>query len=1192
MRINKQWCVSPRDRRRTACESRIVCWLGAVMLALALSMGAHAQVDTGSVQGQVADPTGALIPNVLMTLRNENTGVTASMHTDAQGNFSFSPVRIGVYTITAEIQGFQRQIQQHIHVDVQQQLTVPITLQPGSAQQSVEVTADQIPLLETQNASVGQVVGAQQINNLPLNGRNYYFLAQTAAGVTFAQKGTRGENGNGRFVANGVRATQNDYLLDEIDNNSSIVSAQNGKDYVIQTPVDALADFKIQTNDYNAEFGRAAGAVLNATVKSGTNQLHGDAWEFLRNDALDANDYFLNQAGKPRGSLKRNTFGFTLGGPVLVPRLYNGHNKTFFFGDYEGTRLSQGNSLVGTVPTAQERASGFTDFSDLLTLQSGNNPADADGIVYPHGTILDPATTTAVGNSYVRTPFPGNQIPQGRIDPVAVALLNLLPPPTNSSLQSNYITSPPLSDTFNSFDVRIDQVLGHNDYLFGRYSYNGHTQNHPGIFTDYQKGYADGGNSSSLSNFYDRAQNISIGETHTFNPRLINDLRLGLNREHVLWLQPNGNTLGLPAQFGIQGVPQYPTNGGLPEFTVGSLTEFGSFNYMPSSKYGTTPQFNDDVTIVHGEHTFKIGIEQQFIQFPYTQPPQSRGAFSFGGTFTSVYGQTDGTTGIAQMLLDPTQTSNLAGANSVSMSTFTEHALTHKYFGSYVQDDWRISHKLTLNLGLRYDFYDYMHERHDNIANFVPGPGRAGGTFLATSRINSELPASFVNALSAEGISVKQVGQGALVNVQHLNFAPRVGFAYQMLERLVVRGGYGIFYGGIEDIGGSPMITENFPIEYDLTQTAINAATPLAPDNSIGLLENTFVNFNTSPSALSPTGINLVSAQKNNKTTYTEGYNISMQYQINPFLALTAAYTGNTARHILTTMGLNSVGLLLPPGTTTKPYWPYQTTGSGGTYIAPEAASDYNSGQVTLEQRTAHGLSLLTNFAWQKTISDARDPLSNTTGGYRAPFLPNFGIRADSELADFNVRRIFHASGTYELPFGKGKLLASNARGVSQAIVGGWSMNFIGTVQDGQPFTVGCSVATSSGSGCNALLVQGQNPYAHSSVAHFVNAAGFANPAAVTTIGQSDYSPLGGKSTQVAGPPFHRLDLAFFKRIQFTERFYSEFRAELFNITNTPNFANPSALNFSNTTNFGQITSTVDSPNDPREVQFALKIYW
>jgi len=1162
-------------------------------ILISLGVGAHAQVDTGSIRGQVNDATGAVIPNALITLRNENTGVTASMHTGAQGEFIFSPVRIGVYSMTVEMQGFRRQVQQHIRIDVQQQLTIPVTLQTGSTQESVEVTADQVPLLETQNASVGQGVSAQQINNLPLNGRNYYFLAQTAAGVTFAQKGSRGENGNGRFVANGIRATQNDYLLDEIDNNSSIVSAQNGKDYVIQTPVDALADFKIQTNNYNAEFGRAAGAVLNATVKSGTNQLHGDAWEFLRNDVLDANDYFLNKAGKPRPAFRRNQYGFTLGGPVVVPHIYNGHNKTFFFGDYEGTRVSQGNTITGTVPTMQERSSGYTDFSDLISLQHGNNKADAAGNVYPLGTILDPATTKAYGSGYIRTPLAGNLIPANRIDPHVVALLNLLPSPTSATLQNNYIIAPTNTDTFNSFDVRIDKVIGAKDYLFGRYSYNGHTQNHPGIYTDYQKGYADGGNSSSLSNFYDRAQNVSIGETHTFSPRLVNDLRLGVNREHVLWLQPNGNTLGIPAQFGIQGVPQYATNGGLPQFYVGSLTTFGSFNYMPANKYGTTPQLNDDLTIVRGEHTIKLGLEQQFIQFPYTQPPQSRGSFTFNGQYTSVYGQTDGTTGIVQMLLNPTSTSNLAGANAVSMSTFTEHALTHKYFGAYAQDDWRVTHQLTLNLGLRYDSYDFMHERHGNIANFVPGAGRVGGTFLATSRINSQLPASFVNALSAEGITVQQVSQGSLVNVQHLNFAPRVGFAYQALDRLVIRGGFGIFFGGIEDIGGGPLVTENFPIEYNITRTATNAATPLAADNSLGLLENTFANLAVSPSAVNPAGLGLVGFQKNVKTPYSEGYNLSLQYQITPTLALTAAYVGDLSRHIETVLNLNSVGELLPPSTTTAKYVPYQATAlSGNNLTLTGASSDFNAGQVTLEQRPAHGLTLLTNFAWQKTLTDARDPLSNTTGAYRAPFLPNFGIQADTERADFDVHRIFHMSGTYDLPFGAGRMFAAHAHGIEQLALGGWSTNFVATVQDGQPFTVGCSVTTAAGMGCNALLVKGQNPYASSSVAHFVNAAAFANPTAVTAIGQGDYSPLGGGPTQVSGPSYRRIDMAFFKRIHFTERFYSEFRAELFNITNTANFANPSTLNFSNTTNFGQISSTVDSPNDPREVQFALKLYW
>ncbi len=1167
--------------------------LAFLALLLAFTVAARAQVDAGSVQGQAVDATGAVIPNVLITLSNENTGVAASMHTDGKGEFNFSPVRVGIYTITAEMQGFRREVRQHVHVEVQQQLAIPLTLQAGSTQESVEVNAESVPLLETQNASVGQGVSAQQINNLPLNGRNPYFLAQTAAGVTFAQNGSRGENGNGRFVANGLRATQNDYLLDEIDNNSSIISIQNGKDFVIQTSVDALADFKIQTNNYNAEFGRAAGAVLNATVKSGTNGLHGDVWEFLRNDVLDANDYFLNHAGKPRNKFKRNQFGFTLGGPVLLPHIYDGRNKTFFFGDYEGTRSSQGNAITGTVPTALERSSGFTNFSELISLQSGNNKADAAGNVYPLGTILDPATTTPFGSSYVRTPVPGNILPASRIDANAVALLNLLPPPTYPTLLNNYIIAPTNVDTYNNFDIRIDQVIGGKDYLFGRYSYNAHTQNHPGIFTDYQNGYADGGNSSSLSQFFDRAQNVSIGETHTFSPRIVNDLRIGLNREHVLWLQPNGNTLGVPAKFGILGVPQYPTNGGLPQFFVGSLNSFGSFNSLPSNKYGTTPQLNDDLTIVRGAHTIKVGVEQQFIRFPYTQPPQSRGSFTFAGTYTSVYGQTDSTTGIAQMLLNPTSTSQLAGANAISMSTFVEHGLTHKYTGAYAQDDWRVTHRLTLNLGLRYDFYDFMHEQHDNIANFIPGPGRVGGTFLATQKVYSQLPSSFLTALSNEGITAQSVGQGSLVNVQHLNFAPRIGFAYQATNRLVVRGGYGIFYGGLENIGGSPLVSENFPIEYNIARTASNAATPLAADNSLGLLETSFVNLAVTPSTVNPAGLALIGFQKNAKTSYSEGYNLSLQYQLNQSMALTADYVGDSTRHIETVLNLNSVGELLPPTATATPYLPYQYTSvSGNNLTLTGASSEFNAGQITLEQRHAHGLTLLTNFAWQKTLTDARDPLEGTTGSYRAPFLPNFGIQADKEHADFDVKRIFHFSGTYELPFGAGRTFGAHAHGVEQATLGGWSTNFIATAQDGQPFTVACSVTTAAGAGCNALLVSGQSPYANRSVAHFVSAAAFANPAAVTAVGQSDYSPLGGRATQVSGPPFRRIDLAFFKRFDFTERFYSEFRAELFNITNTANFANPSSLNFSNTTSFGQITATRDSPNDPREVQFALKIYW
>ena len=961
------------------------------ILILFLFAGARmalGQVDAGSLQGQVKDVSGAAIADAQVKLLNENTGVVQQIQTDQSGNYSFSPLRIGFYTLTVSRDGFATLQQQHIQVSIQQQLSVPIVLKAGSVTSSVDVTVGE-PILQTQNGSVGQVIGAKQINELPLNGRNYFFLAQLAPGVTFGQQDTRGQNSNGRFATNGLRSTQNDYLLDGIDNNSSIISTQNGKDYVIKTPVDALSEFKVQTNNYSAQFGRAAGAVLNATVKSGTNGIHGDVWEFIRNEALDANDYFLNQAGQKRPQFRRNQFGFTIGGPIVLPKIYNGRDKTFFFGDYEGLRQRQGNTATGTVPTLAERNSGFTNFADMVSLNTGNNKADALGRVFPLGTILDPATTRQIpasgvdpvtglhgaANSYIRDPFPGNVIPASRLDQNAIALLMLLPPPTTSGINVNYVTAPIFDDDDDSFDIRVDQVIGSNDYLFARYSYNNHHQVHPGVFASYLDGYADGGNSGGKSNFDDRAQNVAIGYTHTFNPRLVNDLRLGVNREHVLFLQPNGNTMGIPQKFGIQGVQQIPLNGGLPQFTVGGVTSFGANGFLPSNKFGTTPQINDDVTWVRGSHTIKIGYEQQRVIFPYLQPGQSRGAFGFSGTFTSIYGQTDANTGRAQFLLLPTGTSNIAGANSVSVSSFKQHDPIQNYVAAYVQDDWNATSRLTINLGLRYDLYDFLHDRKGALANFVPGDGRVGGTYLVTPVVAGQLPANFVTALGNEGITV-QTKSGALVNTQHLNFSPRIGFADRLTDKLVLRGGFGLFYGGIENIGGSPLITGTFPNDFTLTRTAINGATPITPDNSVGLLENSLANLSLVPATVTPSGIPLIGFQRDAKTTYAEAYNLALQYQITPSLALTTSYVGSVARHLEFVIDPNSVGTLLPPSTTTANYVPYKTTALGGnSYTVPGASSSFNGLQFNLEERTTHGLTFLTNFAWQKTLTTARDPL-------------------------------------------------------------------------------------------------------------------------------------------------------------------------------------------------------------------------
>jgi hypothetical protein len=1145
-------------------------------------------VDSGVLLGKITDSSGAVVPGAEVQLLNEETRLTANTTAGEHGDYTFSPVRIGTYTVSVQKTGFSKTIQPHVTVDIQQQVLINLTLRPGQIDQTVEVTAA-APLLQTQDASVGQVINAKAIQELPLNGRNYTFLAQLSAGISYGQKDTRGEDGNGRFTANGARATQNNYLLDGIDNNSAIISRQNGKDFVVLTPVDALSEFKVLTNSYSAEFGRAAGAVLNATVKSGSNGLHGDAWEFLRNNAMDAADFFVNAGGQAATEYRRNQFGFTVGGPVMLPKVYDGRNKTFFFFDYEGARIRQGHPDVSTVPTAAERNSGFTNFQDLITGQSGSR-TDALGRAYPLGTIFDPATTRTSGSNSVRDPFIANTIPVSRLDPNAVKLLQLLPAPNGPGILANYVSSPIFEDDTNNFDIRIDQNFSQRDQMFARYSYSYLHRIHPGPFT----GYADGGDSLVQSNLDDRSQNAVIAETHTFSPSMINMIRLGLNREHALWLQPYGNQMGIPAQYGIQGVPQASENGGLPFFTVGDLSTFGSHGSLPSDKYGTTPQLTDDFTFVHGSHTLKAGIMAQRIMFPFTQPPASRGTLTFSGAFTSIVNQTDGTTGIAQMLLNPTTSANLAGANTVTLSNLHSHDLRRAYFGAYAQDDWKITPKLTVNLGLRWEYFGYMYDRFGDNANFVPNAGFAGGTFYIPNTRSSLLPASFTSALQAEGIQVQTTGL-ALGTVPKLSFGPRVGFAYQVTPKLVARGGFGIFYGGAEEIGGSPLLTENFPFEWTQTRTSVNSVTPITPDGSIGPLETTFQNFISSPATTNVSGVPLTGFQYNWKNTYTQSENFFLQYQVTASSSLSVGYSGSVSRHIAVIgFSPNPVLEILPPGTNSTPYVPFRVTAlTGGGLTETEGNGSYNSLQTTYEKRFSGGLSFLGNFTWQKIRTDAHDPLEGDIGGYRAPYLPGFGIQQDFNLADYDSPRLFHFSGAYDLPFGPGRKFGSSVHGFVKQAIGGWSLNWILTIQDGQPFTVACATATTTGFGCNALVVQGQNIYGGShDVNHFVNAAAFSNPPAATKIGQTDITPLGGSNTQALGPPFRRLDLSLFKQFVITEHTHMEFRAEVFNLTNTPNFANPSSLNYLNATSFGKITSTRDNPNDAREIQFGLKLYW
>src|SRR5215475_12298666 len=432
-----------------------------ILVLVSFSVALRAQVDTGAITGTVTDPSGAVVTGAKITLSNEGTGASLATVTGADGAYKFSPVRVGSYKLEITAQGFQTTTQTGVKVDIGSNVALNLSLKPGSETQTIEVTAA-TPVLQTQDASVGQVVDQRAVNDLPLNGRNFTFLAQLVQGVNTPQPDTRGNASTGAFAANGFRPAQNNYMLDGIDNNSDTVDFLNGTNFVVLPPVDAIQEFKVQTTNFGAEFGRSGAAVLNATIKSGTNGIHGTVWEFFRHDKLDAADYFERsfvngQNVTQKGELRQNQYGFSIGGPVVIPHLFDGRNKVFFFGDYEGFKRRQGVPHHGAVPTAQERASGYTNFQELL--QTGTQ-TDALGRMMPRGTILDPATTRNAGSGVVRDPFTTacagagagftytlatcpdlNILPASRLDLNAIALLYLYPSPNLSEPSSNYLPS-------------------------------------------------------------------------------------------------------------------------------------------------------------------------------------------------------------------------------------------------------------------------------------------------------------------------------------------------------------------------------------------------------------------------------------------------------------------------------------------------------------------------------------------------------------------------------------------------------------------------------------------------------------------------------------------------------------------------------------------------------------------------------
>ena len=1260
---------------------------GLLAVSLFITLGGRslqAQVDTGSITGIVTDSSGAVVSGAKVTLTNEGTAASLSTTTGSDGLYRFSPVRIGNYKIDVVAQGFKTASEIHVGVDVSSNVTRNFKLQPGNVTETVEVTS-QAPLLQSEDASVGQVVNQKNVNDLPLNGRNFTFLAQLAAGVNSPQADTRGNAASGAFSANGLRPAQNNYMLDGIDNNSDTVDFLNGTNFVVLPPVDAIQEFKVQTSDFSAELGRSAGAVLNATIKSGTNQLHGTVWEFFRNDKLDAADYFEDAKGIRKGELRQNQYGFSAGGPVIK-------NKIFMFGDYEGFRRVQGTIQTGAVPTALQRSSGYTDLTELI---SGSSRTDILGRSIPSGTILDPATTRTIGCGTtdavsgfaappcqsgqatgfvvgaVRDPFgtcaPStttftptgcglNHLPAGRLDPNAIALLNLFPAPTAGGTAANFASSRPLYEHRNSFDTRMDVNFSQKDQTFFRFSYVDDPQFIPGIFG----GIADGG-AFQQGNQTALAQQSALAYTHVFSPTVVNVARVGLNYLRTTRTGPEGaSKTDIPAQYGIKGIPQGNLNGGLPAIGFGGLATMGSNAFLPSDEVSQTLQFTDDFTKIYGKHSFKMGVEYQHIHFATLQPAWSRGQFDYNGQFTDISQHNASNTGIAQFLLTPTLATvpngvnYVGGTDGVFASNISKTNDAKNYFATYFQDDWKMSSKLTLNLGLRWDWFGLIYEQHGRQANWVPyGPPKNTPMYLLPGNVDqSTLSPAFVSQLAADNIQLKIGGYGlGLGRPQKTNFAPRIGFAYQVTPKLVARGGFGLFYNAFENQGYGPNDGENYPFVFNFNWSNSNDWTPLgsaagssnpwttcpsaAPTGGTAMIEYGFQCISLSPAAVNPVGLGLQGLSFDFKTPYTISSNFTLQYQLRPTLTLQAAYVTTQGRHLQTGIGANHVSVILPSGVPTDPstgvsFIPFHNFG-GGSYQATVGNSSYNGLQTKVEKTFNGGLNFLLTYTWSKAFSDAGDLLNGSSiGSYRAPYVPGFGIGRDRGLADFDIRHVVHFSGGYALPFGKGKKFMGNAGGIGNAIVGGWSLNWITTLQGGQPRTLSCPTGTTAGTGCYALMVPGQSQKlglhkdANGELSWYGNPAAFTQPcvlggsvvgSTVTTIPTPDkpsgcvplngIGALGGGPAQTRGPGFHRLDFSTFKDFKLSERFMVQFRAEFFNIFNHPNFNAPNfggngVVSISGSgdflpgenSHFGEIGSTRDAPYDPRQIQFALKLYY
>jgi hypothetical protein len=1070
-----------------------------------------AQYDTATVLGTVSDPTGSVVANARMTLLNTLTGVKQTTTTDEAGNYLFLNLRIGTYQVTAETSGFKTAVSDAFSLTVNARQRVNLTLEVGEVTQSVTVS-EAATALESDTSERGQVIRRAAIVNLPLNGRAYADLALLSPGVRKSNITSR----DASFNVNGLRSSHNNFLVDGVDNNAYGTSNQGFSNQVVQLNPDAVEEFKVQTNNFSAEFGRAGGAVINASVRSGTNEFHGAVWEFLRNTKLNAVGFFRPASGvKP--VLVQNQFGGAVGGPIRK-------DKMFFFADYEGFRRVERNLQFASIATLDQR----------------------------QGRLGIPVRHPITGDLYAD----GN-IPQSAITPFARRVLGDLPAPVRASnpgvAPSNnweYLTPTPWMD--DKGDVRLDYYATSKLNLFGRYSHRLLTRIENHVIPGPSGGNANG-NVRVLN------QQGTGGFNYNLSPSSLIDFRIAVGLTEGGKTALGSERPGMLQEYGIPGLPDSPViGGGLTAQSIGGFTALGrqSSNPQFQNPFVVNPKTN--YSKILGRHSLKAGYEYQAINTDIFDFNPQYGQDNYSGLFSRPTGAaTNNLYNIADFLF--------GARSSYSLNNQVVLNYRQRMHFSYLQDDWKVSPKLTLNLGVRYEFGTPQWEAENRISNYDPN----------------------TNALiQAKGGSIYD---RALVHPDRNNWAPRVGLAYQALSRTVIRSGYGISYVHFNRLGGENLLGYNGPHIVNLTINQVPTQPLCSGDNYRNCFRLTAQGY--PPGLVSPANFSTATTRTNYtpadyRTSYVQSWHFTIQQQLSKDFVLDVAYVGNRGNGLMILGDYNQARPNNPGENIVLgqrrpiPGFDYIQISFGGGF------STYHALQWKIEKKYASGVYLLNSFTWSKTIDNAAGHLEAFNGdNSRVNFRD---LRNEKGLGSYNQPVNNTTTVIWEAPFGKGRRWGSDAGALLNGVLGGWRLTGINTMTAGQPVNISygppAAFSVSTAPTYRPNYVGGDLYSPDRSVTNYFNRAAVVAPSVANPNDPS--RPFGNLGRNVARTnSIFNLDFGAHKDFLLPgEGKRVEFRAEFFNLFNQTNLGAPQGNVLAN--NFGTITS-LSSP--ARQIQFALK---